>query len=380
MPIKSLITGGVSILGVLAISSTANANCFPGQGSAGQNCNPGTVVVNPYTPEFGPVTIHNREPLGHLRSVNFQRSPNVSITRVHGLSNNVALDDAPSRFTGGCHPSSTVYCRAGSGAAAAPIAHAPVVRAPVVRAPILSVPQPRLRTWIGGGYDPAKFIPRQYGENTFTPGIAHIPTSIVDRSPERADQVLNSGRTIPQPIANGGVAPRSETYHIAQNAGPNAQFVQGPVLVGPILSGPVFANGLPALPTPAPVRAPVYQAQPTFSQQTFNQPSFAPQSFGQPTAPVHAGNGVYGSNVGADGTYWEKTSGLTQFGDTVATQVICKRQLPTQQVHPVIGVPTPVCVSPGHGAHGQHGAGFAPVQNGQHNGHGALAPSGRWTH
>ncbi len=363
MPIKTVIAGGVSILGVLAMSAgTAFANgCF-----AGQNCNVGSVVVDPYTPKYGPVTIRNTEPLGHLRSVNFQHAPNVSITRVHGLAPNVALSDAPSQFTGGCNPSSTVYCRAGSGVAApapivqAPVFQAPIVQAPIVQAPIAPVqvqtyqPQQPLRTWIGGGYDPSKFIPRQYGDNTLTPGIAHIPTSIVDRDPVRADQVLNSGRTIAQPIANGGVAPRSETYHVLQNAGPNAQFIQGPTLSGPVLSGPVFASGLPALPTPTPVHAPLQYAQP---------------AYGQPTAPVVAGHGTFASNVGADGTYWEKTSGLTNFGDTVATQVICKRKLPTQVVHPVIGVPTPTCQTAGHGPHAAHNAPY-----------GTVSPTGVWTH
>ena len=384
MPIKNVLAGAASILGVLAMASTANANCFPPQ-----NCNPGTVVVDPYTPHFDPVTIHNPEPLGHLRSVNFQRSPNVSITRVHGLGPNVALNDAPSSFTDGCHPSSTVYCRAGNGVAAAPapIVHqAPVFAAPapiVHQAPVVQVQQP-LRTWVGGGYDPSKFIPRQYGENTFTPGIAHIPTSIVDRSPERADQVLNSGRTIPQPIANGGIAPRSETYHIAQNAPTGAQFVQGPLIAGPVLSGPVFANGLPALqPTgPAPVlnapsfNVPINNVQ--FSQPTFAQPAFN-QGYRAPGRPVRAADGTYASPVGSDGTYWEKTSGLTTIGNEVATEVLCKRTLPSQVVNPVIGVPTPVCQVPGHGPHAAHG-GFhhGPVVSGP-VGFGAPAPAGPWT-
>ena len=364
MPIKTVIAGGVSILGVLAMSNAAFANnCFAGQ--AGPNCNPGAVVVDPYTPQFDQVTIRNTEPLGHLRSVNFQRAPNVSITRVHGLAPNVALNDAPSGFTNGCNPSSTVYCRAGAGAAA-PVAAAPVIS--FEPAPITQIQRP-LRTWIGGGYDPSKFIPRQYGENTFTPGIAHIPTSIVDRSPERADQVLNSGRTVPQALAgNGGVAPRSETYHILQNAGPNAQLVQGPLITGPVLSGPVFASGLPALQPTGPA--------PILRQPAFNVPINSvgyTQNYGQATAPVLAQNGTFASNVGADGTYWEKTSGLTTFGDTVATQVICKRKLPTQTVHPVIGVPTPVCQTAGHGPHAAHG--IAP-NGGQL---GAPAPSGVWT-
>ena len=71
-------------------------------------------------------------------------------------------------------------------------------------------------------------------------------------------------------------------------------------------------------------------------------------SFGQPSAPVLQQSGpmagAYGSNIGADGSYWEKVSGPTAFGDTIATSVICKRKLPTKVVNPVVGVPVPVPV------------------------------------
>ena len=52
--------------------------------------------------------------------------------------------------------------------------------------------------------------------------------------------------------------------------------------------------------------------------------------------------GNYASSVGQDGSYWEKVSGPTSFGSTVATSVICKRQLPSRVVNPVVGVPVPV--------------------------------------
>jgi len=45
------------------------------------------------------------------------------------------------------------------------------------------------------------------------------------------------------------------------------------------------------------------------------------------------------------GGYWEKVSGLTMFGDTVATSVVCRRQAPqktSQILSPVYGVPQPV--------------------------------------
>jgi len=93
---------------------------------------------------------------------------------------------------------------------------------------------------------------------------------------------------------------------------------------------------------------------------------------GQAGAPVlqHSGPmaGSYGSSVGHDGTYWEKVSGPTSFGNTVATSVICKRKLPTQVVNPVIGVPTPVPVPV------QQGCETVKVPGGRY---GQSAP-GRW--
>jgi len=56
-----------------------------------------------------------------------------------------------------------------------------------------------------------------------------------------------------------------------------------------------------------------------------------------------SGNVVGG--VDGSGGYWEKVSGLTMFGDTVATSVVCRRQAPqktSQILSPVYGVPQPV--------------------------------------
>lgn len=275
MRIKVSVVAAMLGLGLTALSTPALAGGC-GIGSPA-NCGVGVNVIPSEAPKFGPMTIQNSHPMGHLRTIDFQRAPNVSITRVHGMAPTAALADAPSGFTGGCFPGSTQYCRASVGSASptiaspAPVFSAPIVSAPVVSAPVVSAP---LRTWTGQGYNPSNFQPRQYGDNSFTPGIAHIPTSIVDRSPVNAQAFLNSGLTVPQPV----------------------------------VSSSSYAN-----------------------------------------APVAAGNGLYASNVSADGTYWEKTAGVTSFGNTVATQVICKRQLPRQTVNPVVrvpvAVPTPVPVT-----------------------------------
>ena len=94
--------------------------------------------------------------------------------------------------------------------------------------------------------------------------------------------------------------------------------------------------------------------------------------------------GSFGSNVAADGTYWEKVSGPTAFGDTVATSVICKRQVQQRVVRPVVGVPVPVrvpvtvpqtCQTVGHQGLGH--APHAPVGVPSTR-YGPAAPS-RWT-
>ena len=337
MRIKVLTVAAVSSLSLLASAAPALAGgCMNGA----PNCNLGVQVLPSAPAQFGPMKVQSAHPMGHLRQVDFQRAPHVSITRVHGMMPSAALSDAPSGFTGGCHPTSTQYCRTDVGTpVTVDLAPAPVVAAPYVApAPVAAQP---LRSYTGQGYDPSKFAPRQYGDNSFTPGIVHAPTSYVDRSPSNAQAVLNSGRTVTQPLANGGMTPAfGQTVPLMGNVSYAA-----PVISAPVMSAPVM---------PAPVMA-------------------APMMGAQATAPVLAGNGTYASNVGADGTYWEKASGPTMFGNTMATSVICKRKLPTQVVNPVVNVPYPVptavptCGPAPHAAHAGHSARYGQ-------------PTGRWTY
>ena len=297
MRIKVSVLAALSGLSLAVISTPALAGgCGFGPGAS---CNVGVKVLPSTPPSFGPMTISHDNPMGHLRTINFQRSPHTSITRIHGMAPTASLADAPSGFTNGCHPTSTQYCRANAGTPVAvqmqqPVMSAPIVSAPVASAPVISAPAPTMRTWTAQGYDPAKFQSRQYGENTFTPGIAHIPTSIVDRSPVNAQAVLNSGRTVAQPVVS------ASNYNFT-----NASAVTLPDTMAPMAS-------------------------------------YTAQSYSGSTTPVSVGNDTYASNVAPDGTYWEKTSGVTVMGSTVATQVICKRQLPRQVVNPVVNVPVPV--------------------------------------
>ncbi len=327
---------------VMAAPAFAGGNCNSG------SCDTGVQVMPGFAPQFGPMTVQNNNPMGHLRSVNFQRSPHVSIMRVHAMAPTAGLSDAPSGFTGGCHPTSTTYCRQDAGQPVHVELSAPApAPAPIVQAPAA----PRV-VRIGGGYDPSKFAPRTYGDASFVPGIAYLPTSKVVRDPAAAQQVLDSGQVRPQDVvipgtgtaphmgmvqaqpAYGGVNLPGTFQPQAVYGGVNLPGTFNPQVQRSVNLPGTFIGGQVA---PAPQMAP----------RMMMAPPPAPY-MGQPGAPVLQQSGPmagsYGSSVAGDGTYWEKVSGPTSFGNTMATSVICKRKLPTQVVNPVIGVPVPVPV------------------------------------
>ncbi len=292
---KAAILGGLSV-SLLSTSAFAGG-CVPGP--AGPICAPNVIAHPSAGSAIDPMHVFAERPMGHLRSVQYLGTPSVNITRVHGMAGGPSLSDAPSGFTGGCTPESTHYCGARAAAPMpapmiaqpAPImsAPAPVMAAPApyisAPAPVIAAPAPQLTervVAVGGGYDPSKFTPRTYGSNELTPGIAHIPTSVIDRSHSNATAVLNGGMTQPQAIASGGTVPM------------------------PTMSSNVIG---------------------TMS----NTVSMAPQT------------NVYPGSMASDGTYYEKVSGPTMLGGMQATQVICKRQAPQMHVQsPIVGVPTPV--------------------------------------
>ena len=346
MRIKVLTLAAVSSFSLIASAAPALAG---GCMSGAPNCDMGVKVVPSAPAQFGPMTVHTTHPMGHLRHVEFQRAPNVSITRVHGMMPTAGLSDAPSGFTNGCHPTSTQYCRTNVGTpVTVDMAPAPVVATPYVApAPVIAQP---LRSYTGQGYDASKFAPRQYGDNTFVPGIAHVPTSYVDRSPVNAQTALNSGRAVTQPMANGGMTP---AYGMSAPAMGRVT-LPGTYSAAPAMGAVTLPGTYSAAPAMGAVTLPgTFASGPAMGMS-------APMMGGQATAPVMTANGTYASNIGADGTYWEKTSGPTMFGDTMATQVICKRKLPTQVVNPVVNVPyavptpVPTCGPAPHGMHPGH--------------------------
>lgn len=291
---KAAILGGLSV-SLLSTSAFAGG-CFPGP--SGPVCAPNVIAHPGGAPGIDPVHVYSQRPMGHLKSIQYLGTPSVNITRIHGVQGAPALQDAPSGFTGGCTPESTQYCRTGGAPAPMPMpmmpSPAPIMAAPapIMSAPIIAPPAPQVTervVAIGGGYDPSKFAPRTYGSNELTPGIAHIPTSIVDRSHANATAVLNSGMTQPQPIASGGIVPMPSMMSST-----------------PAMSGNVIGT-------------------------VSNTVTMAPQT------------NVYPGSMASDGTFYEKVSGPTMFGSMQATQVICKRQAPQRHIQsPVIGVPTPV--------------------------------------
>jgi len=96
MRIKVSVLAALSGLSLAALSTPAFAGAC-GFGASG-NCNVGVNVIPSEAPHFGPMTINNVNPMGHLRTIDFQRAPNVSITRIHGMAPTASLADAPSAY------------------------------------------------------------------------------------------------------------------------------------------------------------------------------------------------------------------------------------------------------------------------------------------
>ena len=269
----------------MMFSGTAVAGAC-GYGVPAQQCKVPVQVMTPPAAHVDAVRIYNQQPMDHLRNFNYRSSPAVSITRVYGQGQTVGLSDFPSKFTDGCNPVSTKYCRQ-----AAPAQPAPVHR-PVAMPMMQPAPAPVVRV-ASQPLDPNRFTPRVYGSTEMVPGIAHVPTSIVDRDWNNAMAALNSGRTQPQPVVSGGMVPY-------------------PAQVRTQVAAPLSY-------APPPVAAPM-------------------------PAPVHSTHRIGTVTETVSGTdYWEKVSGPTMFGNTMASQVICKRSGGQVNVErPVIGVPQPV--------------------------------------
>jgi len=225
-----------------------------------------------------------------LKNFAYKNTPNVNVTRVRSRVPMVNLNDVPTGYSGGCNSAATGYCRT---AAPRPILRAPVM--PVRPAPVvMRAPVAPVQVRVGSGYNPANFAPRQYGNNVLTPGIAHIPTSIVDRSPITHIDGVPQQRVSSVTTVNGTYG---RGYSASRPVAPQAM-VQRLPRGGNVLG---YVNG---------------------GSQTFVRP-------GTPD-------------------YWAKTSGATVVDGLPATQILCRRagtpatRHTVNVVRPVIGVPTPV--------------------------------------
>ena len=248
------------------------------------NCMPRVnVQAAAYDPAM-PVNAYASAPFGHLNYIQYKNTPNVNVMRVHSRTPAVHLSDAPSAFSGGCNSASTAYCRSGGSTP---------VRVTMNAAPVFAAPLPApapMRVTVASGYNPANFAPRQYGSLDFVPGIAHVPTSIVDRSP------ITHIDGVPQPR------------------------------ISSITTAPMPTS----MPAAMPMRSMPHGVAPR----------------GNVLGHVNAGSYTYQPPGG--GAYWEKTSGPTIVDGLPATQILCRRQAPrpapvtVNVVRPVIGVPRPV--------------------------------------
>ena len=376
------------------------ASFAPECGPTAFDCEPG-VWVSATDTFRDDVLVGIEQPMGHLRSVDYRRSPHVSITRIHDAGPVPGLEDHPAGFTDGCFPETTGYCGGGHDAAPlsaprvarplAPVAHAPVMQEPVMQGPVMHHgPQP-LRQWTASyNADPSRYQPRQYGSLDFVPGIAHVPTSWVDRDPARAQAALGGRGTAPGPqtglqrIPDGTPGPQ---IPVSQFMAPHPVQPGSVVQPGPASHAPEVAVDVlriqPGAPSPTPLMptyphgvpgnygaAPAMQQAPVMQGAVMQAPLaqapvapmagpglLAPAYPVQPGLPVPVGNGTFGSQVAADGSYWEQVhSGPKMMGSTVVTDIVCKRQLEQEVVNPVVGVPVPGCAPAAHAMHpGTHG-------------------------
>ena len=285
----STAVGGVLFAGV---SSAAHAGCF---GAPAPNCAPQTMSYPAPMDRLAPVNTYGQNPYGYLRTVEYKNTPNVNVMRLRSRTPMVSLSGSPSGFTGGCNPAG-VYCGAPQGRPVN-VNFAPAPQYVAAPAPVQTT------VTVGSGYNPAAFAPRQYGSLDFVPGIAHVPTSIVDRSP------ITHIDGVPQPIVRSiTTAPMS-----------------APMMSAPMSS---YSTSRSYVANTMPTRRPVArQMGNVIGSVVTNQYSYQP-----------AGGGAY----------WEKASGPTIVDGLPATQILCRREAPrpapvnVRVVSPVIGVPYPV--------------------------------------
>ena len=226
-------------------------------------------------------------PYGYLKTFEYKNTPNVNVTRVRSRAPMINLNDVSTGYSGGCKPAATSYCQTGG--------------ARLVQMPRPIMPAPVAQVRVGAGNHQANLAPRQYGDNVLTPGIAHIPTSIVDRSP----------------ITHIDGVPQQSVNSVTTGSGSYGGGYSTARRVAPAISRPISR-------------------------------SMGGNIIG------HVSGGSYTYTKPGTPDYWEKTSGPTSVDGLPATLIICRRPgtagatQTVNVVRPVIGVPyaapTPVRV------------------------------------
>lgn len=323
MRIYRFVSAAVGSVLMASVSAAAFAGC------GFSNACPSVVNMPGRMDNLAPINSYNTNPYGYLKTFEYKNTPNVNTMRIRSM---------------GLCGSGSPTCNARPMAMPRPIARPmmpvmPVMPAPIYRAPVMSAP-------IISSYN-ANRTPRQYGSTELVRGIAHIPTSIVDRSP------ITHIDGVPQPHVSS-VTTTSGHY---PSASPSYTASRSYV------SAPVIARS--AMPSPT-----------------------APRMGGNVIGHVNAGSYTYQA-PGGGGQYWEKTSGPTMIGGMLATKVLCRREAPrpapvrVNVVRPVIGVPHPVptavpvrmrpTCAPAPMMNVRSGLAGGPVQNNSRYGN-------RWTH
>ena len=254
---RSILTalGGLALAG-FGTAASAGGNC----NASGTACNPG-VAYGPSAPYMTqPTQVNYQQPYSHLNTIQYRQTPVVNITRVQTGVAAAPLNAAPTSFWQGCQPGAnagSVCRRPAPRPALAPIAPRPVVVAPAPRPVVIAAaPQPDL-------------TPRQYGDASFVPGIAHVPTSVVDRSPITRDAALrqNGHALIGTPNLSAPTVSHHTSYsHSSASTGVMASAVQRDGTYWEKASGPTIIDGMlateilckkQAAPAPVRVAAPV---------------------------------------------------------------------------------------------------------------------------
>ena len=293
MRLKYLLSAALGGAFTLAAASPALAGSNCGTVS-GDRCNPG-YVYSQSPVVTSSVSTHYGQPYDHLRRSEYVQTPQINVTRIETGARHASLSDAPAHSWAGCGSIGAVTCAA---PAPAPIMARPMPM-PVMPAPVMMAPAPvtapaPLRSYSAShSYDASKYVSRQYGSTDFVPGIAHIPTSIVDRSVANRDAILASGTTVAQPVLHTNSSYAATSNTVAQNLdGTSWTRASGPTFVDGMFASEILCKQ----PAPVAPRVQVHQQAYQVVRPIVNVPYAVPVAVPGPVVNVR-GNSRYGQDA-----------------------------------------------------------------------------------